>query len=282
MLPSIFGQITPYRRLCGSIFVFIAAALAPNVHYALTLALSSHAAQLSIWGMVALYLMIIAPPPLRQVTSTASIIALVVALILVATEMALERQVKQALATLIGFYGDTVPWPQAAPAEAAQAYRNPFGGYTLRIPKAWEQLPGPIEGTHEFVLRAPGNGAVAARLRPTCDLTEDPMPMTVEGMLGGTSSLKRSCDRWRGLESCLLERDADTRGSLATPLRWEWLGRDPSSKSQIRLMFEVYDERARADVLTIINSARPVEAPFEASACPNPVEWAEAFPNGAR
>jgi hypothetical protein len=254
----------------------IALVVAPNLHFAMSLAVSPAAARLSIWACLLLYLIFISVPALRRVTNGASIIALVVALVLVALVNVLAKPVKRMAAAAIGFYDEQLPWLKAQPAQSTWTYRNPFGGYTLQIPQAWTQSSGPIAGTTELILRRGERTVMAARLRPSCDVSDEPMAVTVAQMLSEGQSVRRYCGHTQGLEACLLAREG-AAASPKTPVRWEWLGRRNGTDTQIRLMFEIFDEDARGDALSIIASAKASSTPYNATACPNASEWAEPF-----
>jgi hypothetical protein len=268
------GPITPYRRVCGAIFIFIAAALAPNVHFAVKLATSPRAAGWTIWGMLALYVLVILVPGLRQVGHLASMVTLVIALVLTSLAMACSQPVKQLIATATGFYADAMPWQGVRAQGPTWTYRNPFAGYRLQVPRTWVSTPGPIEGTSELSRQPAANSGVVGRLRPSCDLLDEPLPMTVEPLVEESAQARRHCSRWQGLEACLVERS----GAPSSPdvVRWQWLGRERGRGVVIRLLFDLRGEDARNEALAIINSLDV--AALEASACPNPMQWAEFSP----
>lgn len=279
MLP-ILGPITPYRRLCGATFLVIALVLAPNLHFVISLAVSPAVARLSIWASLGLYVIVIAVPALRRVTNGTSVAALVLAILLVALVNIFANRVKEIAAASIGFYDEQLPWLKTQPAQPTWTYRNPFGGYTLQIPHAWEQNSGPIAGTTELILRRGQQARIAARLRPTCDVSDNPLAVTVVDMLGKGQRIVHNCGDSHGVEACLLASDG-VHASPATPVRWEWLARRTGTSAQIRLSFELFDEDARGDALSIIASANAAPASYNASACPNPSEWAETFHPGS-
>ena len=93
VLPVV-GPITPYRRLCGSAFLVVAAVLAPNVHFAVSLLLSPDAARISTWALFGLYLLLILLPAVRRVSHATSLIALIVACSLVALAMGFTKQMQ--------------------------------------------------------------------------------------------------------------------------------------------------------------------------------------------
>jgi hypothetical protein len=274
VLPPVLGSITPYRRLCGAIFMSIAAVVAPNLYFVMTLLFSSRVAGLSIWAVLALYFAIILIPAVRRVSPMGSFVALGATGVLITLSTINAAQIKHVLAVSVGFYDDLLPWVAAPTQATGTECRNEFAGFSLRVPQNWTQRNGPLAGTIELTLVAPDTGRTKIRLRPTCDRTEAPLAVTVVELPRDRSDLQRKCGRWQGLDSCLLDYGVNP-SAAGSPEHWEWLAHDTARGVNVRLMIDLFDSAHLSDVLPIIQSVRPASKDFSATGCPNPSEWTD-------
>lgn len=263
--------VTPYRRVCGVALLLIVSVLGPNLHFFVGTAVSEPVALAALCGLYALFAGFALLPVVRHVSERASFIALFAVGALIAAAYGLDGSIKEALARGAGMFDDPAPWSRASTPQSAQPFVHPMAGYTIRVSSAWKQTPGPMTGTNEFALQR--EGTTLAMLRPSCDVDETPLAVTVRGLQAQWPDLRRTCSRWRGLEACLLRRD------LPEPKAewWNWIARRPGSSRAIRLEFFVYAPRAESDVYATINSVEPAAMDFTGPSCPTPLEWATPF-----
>ena len=248
--------------------------MTPGVHFALVLLHEPKLAAASIWVLLGVYIGAMFVPAARRISRESSLVALVASLTLAMLAMLFANELKRGVALAVGFYVHRVPWKGARLHGSTASYRNTFAEYTLRVPVTWQERRGPIPDTTEFVLPHVGSTALAARLRPSCDLSHAPLAVTVAELLRTHTHLNYRCGHSNGVEACLLDYGPGSSDAGAAT-RWEWLGRDGEHDINIRLTFDLWDTRSVPEALAIIDSVHPASVEDSPVPCPNPREWSD-------
>lgn len=263
--------ITPYRRLCGTVLLVVAAVLGPNLQFATAIATSPRVGGLARWVLVGISAAFLMLPALRRISERASWLVLLLSVSSIAGAYVFDARIKEALARAAGMFDARAPWADARLSASANPFVHPLAGYTLRTPRAWEHTPGPMHGTSEFVVRQ--ESRLGAILRPSCEVSEEPLAVTVRKLEEQWPALRRACSHFGGLDACLLRRPLPAgNGEL-----WDWIAHVPDTARSIRLQFLIYERSAEHDAYAIIGSAEPAPSAFRGLPCPTPLEWATPF-----
>lgn len=254
-----------------AILLLLVAAVVPNLHYFVAIASSAGAARAAVWIAFAVYAGLAWLPAVRRVSERTSFVVLLCVGFSLALSYGFDARLKQALARAAGMFDGAAPWDSVPFSDDTQEFVHPIAGYRLRVPQTWQLSQGPMSSASQFSLRL--DGKLAAILRPSCDLSEAALGVTVRQLEVQWPGLRRSCSRWRSLEACLLRRAT----SDANYEHWSWIGRRPGAKRSVRLDFLVYDSRAARDIYAVIGSVQPAPGDGSGLACPVPLEWATPF-----
>jgi hypothetical protein len=260
------GVITPYRRVCGSALLLLVSVVLPNVAFAAGI-VSAEAGTVTPWIVLACFVAFAMLPPVRRVSERASWLVLASTALAIALGYGFEVQIKESLAQAAGMF-DAPPVWRDAPA-AGRPFTHPMAGYTTRVPAAWKQEEGPMKSLYQFVRRE--GSTVAALLRPSCDVGEEPLAVTVRKLEAQWPDMRRTCSHWHGLDCCLL------RWQRPHGEEWIWFARARDATRSIRMEFQIDDSRLEREAYAIINAVKPAPASFVGSPCPVPVEWASGF-----
>jgi hypothetical protein len=267
-VPNVLDLITPYRRVCGALLLLIIALVAPNLRFVTAVLGSQQASVAAPLVVFALYVLIVFLPPVRRVTLFASWVVLVVVGLAICVGLGFDAEIKRVLADTAGVYEDEPVWRDVAFPGATSAYQHPLAGYTLRAPDTWQLTSGPTDTDKQFI-RSQG-AKRAAILRPSCDVNDQPLAVTVQRLQERWPEARRVCSHTRGLHACLLRRPLRDGSGEA----WEWIAQKPGSRRSMWLQFLMYDALANKEAFAIIDSARPVPDNAPSLPCPVPAEWA--------
>ncbi|MDB4986424.1 MAG: hypothetical protein JWN04_1602 [Myxococcaceae bacterium] len=271
---SDFDLLTPYRRVCGAMLLVLVSVVGPNVGFAASIALSPTSAGFVYWALYGACAAIALLPAVRRVSEGTSWLFLVGSVVVIIAGYSFDSNVKEELARAAGMFDAPAAWRDAPSEVSSLVYEHPSAHYTMRIPSDWEQEAGPMRNLHQFV-RHRGD-TVTTILRPSCEVDDEPLSVTVRKLEQQWPELRRTCSHWHGLNCCLLQRPSNKPGEVM----WLWLARAPGSTRSISLLFLIDDidnARVTQDLYAILNSVKPAPSESAGMPCPVPLEWATPF-----
>ncbi|MDB4985024.1 MAG: hypothetical protein JWN04_202 [Myxococcaceae bacterium] len=273
-MSSGFQPVNPYWRVCGSVLLLLVAVVGPNVGFTASIALAPASASLVYWGLYGACAALALLPSIRRVSEGTSWVCLASSLALIVVGYSFDASIKEALARAAGMFDAQAAWRDASPGASSRAYTQPWAHYTMRIPEDWQQEDGPMRDLHQFVrYRA---DTATARLRPSCEVGEEPLSVTVRKLEAQWPELRRACSHWHGLDCCLLQRPS----SKPREEMWLWLARAPGSTRSISLLFlieQAESARVEPEVYAMLSSVKPAPPETASMPCPEPLEWATPF-----